>query len=96
MTKRTTERTVTFNKPFTLTNADGDFAPGEYLVATDEELIEQLSFSVWRRVSTMIHVRRDGTTQVLTIDPQELESLLSHDVEQVLQNYSELILGLGV
>jgi len=81
MTTRTTERTVTFNQPFALTNEDGNFPPGEYLVATDEVLIEQLSFPAWRRASTMIHVRRGGTTQVLTIDPQELESLLSRDAE---------------
>ena len=81
MTTRTTERTVTFNRPFELSNADGSYPPGEYLVATDEELIEELSFPAWRRASTTIHVHRGGVTQVLTIEPQELELLLSLDAE---------------
>lgn len=83
MTTRTSEKTVTFNRPFVLSNADGSYPPGEYLVATDEEMIKELSFPAWRRVSTMIHVRREGTTQVLTIDPRELELLLSRDAEVV-------------
>jgi len=83
MTTRTSKRIVTFTRPFVLSNADGSYPPGEYLVATDEEMIEELSFPVWRRASTMIHVQRDGTTQVLTIDPRELELLLSRDAESV-------------
>ena len=81
MTTRTTEKTVTFNQPFALSNVGESYPPGEYLVATDEEMIEELSFPVWRRSSTMIHIRSGGTTQVLTIDPQELALLLSRDAE---------------
>jgi len=79
MTTRTTEKTVTFNRPFVVGDADHPYPPGEYLVATDEELIDQVSFPVWRRITTMIHVRNDGATQVLTIDPAKLESLLAQD-----------------
>lgn len=79
MTTRTTELTVTFKRPFVFGNTDSPYPPGDYLVATDEELIDQLSFPVWRRVKTMIHVRKDGATQVLTVDPAKLESLLSID-----------------
>jgi hypothetical protein len=81
MTTRTTETKVTFKRPFVVDDAKRPYPPGEYLIATDEELIDQLSFPVWRRVTTMIHVRRDGATQVLTIDPAKLESLLATDAE---------------
>lgn len=81
MMTRTTERTVTINRPFSLTNSDETYPAGEYLVATDEEMISGLSFPIWCRVATTIHVRKGGTTQVWTIDPQELEFLLSRDAE---------------
>jgi hypothetical protein len=81
MTSRTIDRTVTFNRSFNLSNADGPYPPGEYLVQTDEEVIDQLSFPAWRRVATMIHVRRGGATQVVTVSPLELDLLLSRDRE---------------
>jgi hypothetical protein len=81
MTSRTIDRTVTFHQSFILGDGDGPYPPGEYLVQTDEEMIEQLSFPAWRRVATVIHVRKGGATQVLTIDPRELESVLARDAE---------------
>ena len=81
MTTRTTERTVTFNKSFKLSNFDETIPAGEYRVVTDEEMIAEVSFPVWRRVATTIYLRKGGTTQVLTIDPRELELLLSRDAE---------------
>jgi hypothetical protein len=53
---RTSSKTVTFALPFLLKGIDREFAAGRYRVVTDEELIEQLSFPVYRRVSTMIFV----------------------------------------
>jgi len=81
MTSRTIDRTVTFQGSFTLRNTDGSYPPGEYLVQTDEEMLDQLSFPAWRRIATMIHVRRGGATQVVTVSPQELDLILSRDRE---------------
>ena len=81
MTSRTIDRTVTFQRSFILSNADGQYPPGEYLVQTDEEMIDQLSFPAWRRIATMIHVRRGGATQVVTVSPKELDLILSRDRE---------------
>ena len=66
MTSRTTSRTVKFAQPFKLDRDDDVFPAGDYLVETDEELIEGLSFPAWRRVATTMHVRRDGATQVVS------------------------------
>lgn len=50
---------------------------------TDEELIEGLSFPVYRRVSTMIIVPapalRMSSVEMLAIDPRELEATLDRD-----------------
>ena len=59
MTTRTTSKIVTFARPFTLKGVDRILPAGNYRVVTDEELIEELSFPVYRRVSTMIFVPPD-------------------------------------
>jgi hypothetical protein len=54
MTVRTSGKTVTFAHPFLLKGVDRILAAGDYRVLTEEELIEGLSFPVYRRVATMI------------------------------------------
>ena len=56
MTTRTTTKTVTFAHPFLLKGIDRILPAGDYRVVTDEELIEGVSFPVYRRVSTMIFI----------------------------------------
>jgi len=83
MAIRTTTRTVTFTRPFVLSSADGIQVPGSYAVDTDEELLESLSFPVWRRVGTWIRLtsRQGGTTvfETVPIDPAELDTVLAGD-----------------
>ncbi len=77
MTMRTTRRIVTFTRPFFLSEVDGEQPPGSYNVDTDEELIEGLSFLAYRRVATFLHLpsisTRSGMTQMVPIDPSDLE-----------------------
>jgi hypothetical protein len=77
MLTRTTRKTVTFIHPFLLKGIDRTLPPGEYQVVTDEELIEGLSFPVYRRVSTMILVpmqaHRASSVEMLTVDPRDLQ-----------------------
>ncbi len=49
MTLRTTSKIVTFARPFTLRGVGRLLPAGNYPVVTDEELIEELSFPVYRR-----------------------------------------------
>ena len=56
MTMRTTNKTVTFHRPFRLKGVDGVLPPADYRVVTDEEIIEGLSFVAYRRVATGIFV----------------------------------------
>ena len=81
MSTRTTERTVRFGRAFTLAGSDHTWPAGEYLVQTDEEMLEQLSFAAWKRIATTILLRDGGTTQSVTVDPAELERMLSRDAE---------------
>ena len=79
MTTRTERRTVNFRRPFHLAGIDEVQPAGAYEVDTDEELIENLSFPAWRRMATMIHIERNGRTQVFRIDPVELDANLLRD-----------------
>ena len=68
MTTRTTSKIVTFARPFTLKGVDRILPPGEYRVVTDEELIEELSFPVYRRMATMIFVPAEISPRFLSRD----------------------------
>ena len=78
MTVRTSSKTVTFAHPFLLKGVDRILAAGDYRIVTDEELIEELSFPVYRRVATMIFVPAESssasTVEMVTIDPQDLQA----------------------
>ena len=78
---------MTFAHPFLLKGVDRILAAGDYRIVTDEELIEELSFPVYRRVATMIFVPAESgsasTVEMMTIDPQDLQAAqeldLNHD-----------------
>ena len=84
MTVRTSSKTLTFAHPFLLKGVDRILAAGDYQVVTDEELIEELSFPVYRRVATMIFVpAKSGsasTVEMVTIDPQDLQAAQELDL----------------
>jgi hypothetical protein len=84
MTVRTSSKTVTFAHPFLLKGVDRILAAGDYRIVTDEELIEELSFPVYRRVATMIFVPAESssasTVEMVTIDPQDLQAAQELDL----------------
>jgi hypothetical protein len=83
MTMRTSEAMVTFRHPFKLTAAEDMQPAGRYLVETDEELIQSVSFPAYRRLSTFIHLRgrpdSSELARVVVIDPEELAEALAAD-----------------
>jgi hypothetical protein len=83
MNMRTSSETVSFKFPFLLKGVDRELAPGDYRVLTDEELIEGLSFPVYRRLSTMILVpaqfNRLSSTELVTVDPSDLRAAQERD-----------------
>ena len=87
MIMRTSPRTVTFTRPFSLHGIDGVQPAGAYTVETDEELLEGLSFPAYRRVATTIFLpSRPGDVvsgQLVTVDPSQLEAAEKRDRETV-------------
>jgi hypothetical protein len=91
MLTRTRDKTWTFGKPFLLKGIDRLLPAGDYRVTTDEELIEGLSFPVYRRVATMIFV--PGRTQpvsveMVSIDPADLKAAHQRDTAEPAANAS--------
>ncbi|MGB6731701.1 MAG: hypothetical protein WBE84_11145 [Xanthobacteraceae bacterium] len=85
MTTRTNSKTVTFAHPFLLKGVNRILGARAYRVATDEELIEQLSFPVYRRVATMIFVPgasgHVSSVEMVAIDPRDLQDAQDRDAE---------------
>ncbi len=80
MSTRTTNRTVSFTRPFLMSGIGGVCPAGTYVIETDEELLEPLSFVAYRRMSTSIQVPRQlGRTETYVIDPEALEAALAKD-----------------
>ena len=77
MITRTNRKNVVFSRSFLLKGIDRVLPPGTYQVMTDEELIEGLSFPVYRRIATMILVpgqSHASSIEMVTVDPGDLQS----------------------
>jgi hypothetical protein len=74
MITRTRRTTSSFLRPFRLRGVDHLLPPGTYEVLTEEELIEDLSFPAYRRVSTVMVVPglSASALEMVTIDPIDL------------------------
>jgi len=81
MTMRTTDKTITFHRPFFLKGVDRELPPADYRVVTDEELIEGLSFMAYHRVATVIFVPAPSgcAVEMVSIDPADLEAAQAED-----------------
>jgi len=87
MALRTTETTVTFKHPFTLTSLDGRQPAGTYRLVMDEEEILGLSFLAFRRTATMLHIPAISPAlsisgrlnQVFPVNSAELAAALEAD-----------------
>jgi hypothetical protein len=83
MIARSSSKDVVFNRPFLLKGLDRTLPAGSYRVVTDEELIEEVSFPVYRRVATMIFVPASAhggsSIEMATIDPLDLQAALDRD-----------------
>jgi hypothetical protein len=83
MTVRTSYKTITFMRPFSLSGIDEVQAAGTYTVETSEELLQGVSFPAYRRMATLIFLpsRPGGAVveRVVNIDPLELEAAQKRD-----------------
>jgi hypothetical protein len=83
MNLRTTSRTITFARPFSLAGLEESQPAGIYTIQTDEEPIEGLSFLAYRRVATVIFLPLGhggpGSFQAISVTPEALDAALARD-----------------
>jgi hypothetical protein len=83
MMNRTVTTQVTFRHPFRIDGIAEAQRAGTYIVETAEEQLQGVSFTVWRRLETVIHLPRQPggpmVDQVVAINPRTLEATLALD-----------------
>ncbi len=83
MTERTTETEITFMHPFHLESLSEPLEAGTYRLVADEELIEGLSFTAYRRVATHLEIPAISVTvnrrQFLQVSQEEIDAALASD-----------------
>jgi hypothetical protein len=86
MSMRSTERTVTFHRPFRLSSLDREQPSGAYRVVTEEERLEGLSFAAFQRLRTLLflpaNARPGQVREVIDVDPGELAAAVVADALQ--------------
>jgi hypothetical protein len=84
MMNRTVTTQVTFHHPFQLDGIAETRQAGTYLVETEEEQLQGVSFEAWRRLETVIHLPQQPggpmVDQVVAVSPKALEVALALDV----------------
>jgi len=88
LTVRTDRTTISFAHPFSLRELDGVQPAGEYLVETDNEMIEGFSRLAYRRVATLLTIPRIAESQSLSqrvsVDQTDLDAALMKDRQQTI------------
>ncbi|MBN9600231.1 MAG: hypothetical protein J0G28_11230 [Afipia sp.] len=85
MTTRTRRETVIFKHPVRIKGIERLLPAGSCEGVTDEEMIEGLSFPVFRRVATMIMVPHQGSVEMISIgsidlaNAQHSDAVASHE-----------------
>ena len=86
MSDRSTERTLTFRRPFSLSSIERPLPSGTYRVVTEEEQLEGLSFNAYQRTRTLIFLPANSAPgkarEIVPIDPNELDAALAADASE--------------
>lgn len=84
---RSTRTTLTFRKPFTLPHSDRTMPPGDYVLLTEEERLEGLTFSAYRRIARYLVVSGGpefpGRTEMIPVNDAELAELVTCEMRPV-------------
>jgi hypothetical protein len=68
---------VTFERPFTI--ADELLPAGRYVVEVEEELLDTMSVTAYRRIATSIRRDLPGMTSWIAVSPVQLDAAIARD-----------------
>ncbi len=96
---RSKRTTMAFAHAFSLTGADHSLPPGDDEIVTDEEWVEELSFPVYRRVSTLMSVpapsNHPSSSEMPTVDAAELRAAYERDQAVTAANGAAIAVSPG-
>lgn len=81
MTIRSRREAVTFKHPFSIRGVDRLLPAGTYVVITDEQSIEGLSFDAFRRIATTILL--PGATSAAVLEMVSIGSVDLADAQRI-------------
>jgi hypothetical protein len=88
LTVRTDRTTISFMSPFSLRDLDGVQPPGDYIVETDNEIIEGVSRAAYRRVATLLTIpcisASRSLSQRVSVDQTDLDAASMRDRHQTI------------
>jgi hypothetical protein len=90
MASRTTSRQVIFGQPFWISGLDCRQSAGTYTVDTEEKLVEARAFLAWKHVATTLRITKQGVTEYIRVNRDELDDALARDWEQLEKLRGEL------
>jgi hypothetical protein len=82
METRSTRSHIRFRQPFTLPGLAGPQPAGRYVIHTEQEMLDTVTFMGWRQTALTIEIAQDGATEHVTIDAQALREALVRDGDQ--------------
>jgi len=81
---RSTRTTLIFRNAFTLPHDVRTVPAGDYVLVTEEERLEGLTFDAYRRISGYLIVgggpANPGRTEMIPVTEAELEALVARDI----------------
>lgn len=78
---RTRKSTAIFQHPFILNRDVGELPPGRYDIESDEEEIQAIDRTAYRRFAIYFYVQNPRSTRTLIVNPADLESALQRDLD---------------
>ena len=86
MFNRSANSVVTFQHPFVIGAENQALPAGDYNLTIEEELVESLSFPVFRRISTVLEVPAIGAPgpvrQYLNVSADDIDDALRKDLRR--------------
>ena len=80
MLSRTTTSLVTFVHPFVMAGYNDELSLGSYALFAEDEVLQSLSFTAYRRTSTHLLIKlKNGGSELRPIDHRDLEMALARD-----------------
>lgn len=76
---RTRSSSVSFEHPFTFNRDVGELPAGTYPIEIDEEEIQAIDRTAYRRVAIYLYVQNSASTRTITVTPADLEAALKRD-----------------